>query len=171
MKDSRTSGAVILILIGIIIFLLLGKYTDTEKQVTYKTEELKEHLISYSEAQVLKKEFIDTRYKIINDSLFKDSKRKDTREFWFSMKTMEEYLAYVKQEAKNKGYKDLGLRIYFAAYPKDFEDSRGDPRFSTVYLWPTRDETHPQQAGFFSMTSLARDVDDIEGLNFSHGGP
>lgn len=172
MKDSRTSGAVILILLGIIVFFLFDKCTGTEKQVTSETEELKEHLISYKEAQVLKNEYIDVRYAIINDSLFKDSKRKDTREFWFSMETMEQYLAYVKQEAKDKGYTDLGLRIYFAAYPKDFKDPRGDPGFSTVYIWPTIGENHPLQAGFTSMPPpLPRDADNMHGLNFGHGGP
>ncbi len=172
MKDNRTSGAIILILLGIIIFFLFDKCTDTEKQVTSETEELKEHLISYKEAQVLEKEFIDTRYKIINDSLFKDSKRKDTREFWFSMEVMEQYIAYVKQEAKNKGYRDLGLRIYFAAYPKNFKDPRGDPGFSTVFIVPTLEENYPLQAGFAPMPlPRPRDAKNISGLNFGHGGP
>lgn len=172
MKDSRTSGAIILILLGIIVFFLFDKCTGTDKQVTSETEELKEHLISYKEAQVLKNEYIDTRYAIINDSLFKNSKRKDTREFWFSMETMEQYLAYVKQEAKDKGYTDLGLRIYFAAYPKGFKDPRGDPGFSTIYIWPTIEENHPLQAGFTSMPpSLPIIADSIHGLNYGQGGP
>ncbi|MFK5973046.1 MAG: hypothetical protein QM485_07170 [Flavobacteriaceae bacterium] len=173
MKDSRTSGVVILILLGIIVFFVLDKCTGTQKELTSAKEKIKEHLISYTEAQVLKNQYIETRYAIINDSLFKGSERKDTREFWFSMETMELYLAYVKQEAKEKGYTDLGLRIYFAAYPKDFNDPRGDPGFSTVYIWPTIEENHPLQAGFISMPapSPPRDADDIHGLNFGHGGP
>ena len=171
MKDSRTSGAVILILLGIIVFFLFDKCTGTEKQLTGETEELKEHLISYKEAQVLENEYIDVRYAIINDSLFKDSKRKDTREFWFSMETMEQYLAYVKREAKDKGYTDLGLRIYFAAYPKDFKDPRGDPGFSTVFIVPTTEERRTAQAGFFPMPPPPPiNVQDIDGLNYAHGG-
>lgn len=172
MKNSRSIIVLLLISLAANIFFFYDKCEGTEQVML--TEGLKEHLISYQEAQNLENEYVRGRYRIINDSLFKDSQRKDTRYFWFSMKTMQEYLDYVKGEAKTKGYTDLGLRIYFAAYPKNFSDSRGDPGFSTVFIQPTKEELgqRAQQANFFPLPPPPPvPVDDIDGLNYGGGGP
>lgn len=60
----------------------------------------------------------------------------DTREFWYSVKELEEYLKYVKEKSAEQGVKNPGIRIYFGAYPK----SQQKKSFSTVFLAPTKEE-------------------------------
>ena len=43
----------------------------------------------------------------------------DAREFHWSVAELEEYLAYVKQESKEQGITDPGIRIYLGAYSKE----------------------------------------------------
>lgn len=46
----------------------------------------------------------------------------DTREFWYSIEELQEYLDYVKQKSKEQGVNNPGIRIYLGAYPKTEEN-------------------------------------------------
>lgn len=59
----------------------------------------------------------------------------DSREFWYSIEELQEYLDYVKEKSKEQGVKQPGIRIYFGAYPK----SQQKRSFSTVFLAPTKE--------------------------------
>lgn len=59
----------------------------------------------------------------------------DSREFWYSIEELQEYLDYVKEKSKEQGVKHPGIRIYFGAYPK----SQQKRSFSTVFLAPTKE--------------------------------
>ena len=55
----------------------------------------------------------------------------DTREFFYTVAELEEYLAYVKAQSKKQGYLAAGIRIYFAAYNNTLSNK------ATVFLAPT----------------------------------
>jgi len=55
----------------------------------------------------------------------------DTREFFYTVAELEEYLAYVKAESIKQGYLAAGVRIYFAAYDNAVTNK------ATVFLAPT----------------------------------
>lgn len=59
----------------------------------------------------------------------------DTRINHYSIETLENYLAYVKQLSKEKGIKLTGISFVSAAYPKNFE--QGTPNYQTFVFMPT----------------------------------
>lgn len=121
--------------------------------------------ISPEEANVLEEEYKDGRYKIINDSL----KIEDTRDFWFSIDTLKKYIEYVEVESKRMGKKNLGIRVYFAAYPK--ESQIGDPGLATVFFVPTsREDASGVQKGFFPIQPPNQNNDSLNALNYAGGG-
>jgi len=121
--------------------------------------------ITPEEANVLEEEFKETRARILNDTLG----FVDTRDFWFSIETLKEYIAYVEQEGERLGKQNLGIRIYFAAYPQ--ESNYPDPGFSTVFLAPTgQDVGSGLENGFFPIEHHDETLDGVNPLNFVHGG-
>jgi len=87
----------------------------------------------------------------------------DTREFWYSVEELQEYLNYVKEKSTEQGVKNPGIRIYFGAYPK----SSIKKSYSTVFLAPTKERSAPAE----DETSVnAVNNYDIEPLNESSGG-
>lgn len=67
----------------------------------------------------------------------------DTREFWWSLEELEEYLAYVKKESKKQGIHDPGIRVYLGAHSK--KQCKKDKGYSTLFLSPTGSE--PRASG------------------------
>lgn len=121
--------------------------------------------ISVEEANVLEEEFVQTRGRIINEALGYT----DTRDFWFSLDTLKQYIAYVEQEGKKRGKQNLGMRIYFAAYPS--EGNYPEPGYATVFLVPTSEpEVSQLQKGFFPIHPGHQNLDSINALNYGHGG-
>lgn len=134
--------------------------TDPEKAID-------DQLISISQADSLSNEYVKTRYNLISESLGYD----DDRTFWFSMATLENYIAYVKKESAKNGYKNLGLRIYNAAYPEKSDTTWPKPGYSTVVVVPTFDEEYPERSGFVPMPPPPpTDAANIKRLNYAHGG-
>ncbi|GAA3629997.1 hypothetical protein [Flavivirga jejuensis] len=125
-----------------------------------------EKSIDYKHAILLEAEFIRTREKIINEYL----NIEDTREYWFELEKLKEYIAYVEQEAKTLGYQNLGIRIYKGAYPND--PKYPDPGLSTVFLVPTGNKT-TSKASFspISTTLVINDnIAEIPAYNYGHAG-
>lgn len=59
----------------------------------------------------------------------------DTREFWYSLDELQEYLDYVREKSKEQGVKNPGIRIYLSAYPKTAKKKS----YSTLFLAPTKE--------------------------------
>ena len=87
--------------------------------------------ISVDEAKELQKVWCDTRTPEIDKCLGFE----DTRDFWWSVEDLMEYLKYVKKQSRKMGVKDPGIRIYFGAYPET--KCKMKKGFSTVFLAPT----------------------------------
>ena len=124
-----------------------------------------EKTISVKEARVLQNNYISTRGAILKDTFGYE----DSREFWYSLEELEEYLAYVKQEAKAQGYEDLGIRIYLAAYEPTKDKEFG---LSTIFLTPTGKKI-VQKGNFFSFLepdSHDENIYSISPLNDNQSG-
>lgn len=88
--------------------------------------------ITVKDARALQEYWKETRGKEIE----RGQKNRDTREFWYSIAELEEYIEYVKEKSTEQGITNPGLRIYLGAYP-----DRGEKKsLSTIFLSPTTDE-------------------------------
>lgn len=115
-----------------------------------------EKCISVEEARGLQKAWVNSRGKEIE----RGQGYKDTREFYFSLEELQEFLNYVKEESKNQGVVNPGVRIYFAAYPSG--KFNRDKSYSTVFLAPTHEVTN-------SPTSIENNY-NIDPYNSTSGG-
>lgn len=121
--------------------------------------------ISPREANVLEEEYKSTRYRIINEALDIE----DTRDFWFSLDSLKQYIKYVEQQSADMGKKNLGLRVYFAAYPEN--SNIGDPGFSTVFFVPTfREDASDLQKGLLPIQPPNQNNDSLNAFNYGGGG-
>ncbi|WP_378187282.1 hypothetical protein ACE939_02900 [Aquimarina sp. W85] len=87
--------------------------------------------ITVDEAKELERNWCGTRGKDIERCM----KFQDTREFYYTVEELEEYLAYVKEKSLEQGIKDPGIRIYFGAYPQ--QKCKHKHGYSTIFLAPT----------------------------------
>ena len=94
----------------------------------------------------------------------------DVRDVTFDLETLKQYIAYVEKEAKSKGLKGLGLRVYLGAYPKG-DTSVKDPGFTTVFFMPTHQPAAETTKGnnFFYWFG-DEIIDGVDGLNLGSGG-
>lgn len=95
---------------------------------------LSQHLISATQAKVLSDEYTQKNYKMVNVG----KSLPETTEVYYDIEVLEEYLNYVKAEAKKNKIKNIGIAIAFGQYPnnKNF-DSRLKQEYQgkqTVYL-------------------------------------
>jgi len=135
-----------------------------EKEETSQERKLSQ-TISVEEANELEEYYKRTRSTILNDTLGFE----DTREFWFSLETLKDYIAFVEREAAKTGKTNLGMRIYLGAYPED--SSYPDAKYTTVFLVPTAPASqNPLKKGFFPIQEENENLNNIPPLNFGHGG-
>lgn len=115
--------------------------------------------LSVAEARKLQDDWKESRGKEIE----RGQGYEDTREFWYSLEELQEYLDYVKEKSKEQGIEKPGIRIYLGAYPK----SENGKSLSTVFLAPTKENKSIEK-------TEEEDSDEnnyeIEPMNFSHGG-
>jgi hypothetical protein len=128
-----------------------------------------EGTLSRKEANLLEETYIKARWNNINAA----EGYTDTREFVFELDRLKQYIAYVENEALKKGYSDLGIRIYLAAYPEGF--NQNDRTLTTVFLAPTakngpNTESNNTIKRQQKNTNDDDNIDSIDALNFSHGG-
>ncbi len=87
--------------------------------------------ISVEEARKEQDEWVRTRGKEIQ----RGQGYEDTREFWYSLDELQEYLDYVREKSKGQGVEKPGIRFYLGAYPKT-KEKKG---YATVFLAPTKE--------------------------------
>lgn len=142
----------------------------------------KEKLITQEQENILDEVYTKFNYSYINEK--RDPKLPDSREYWYSLETLESYIAFVKREAKAKGYENVGIKIKMGQYP---EQGGFDPRvpakyngYQTIYFKPTGTEATPNKAQVKkdnkSETSSqdflkGEDLDGIPGMDVSNLRP
>lgn len=117
--------------------------------------------ISVQEAKDLQNKWVNTRAGEIE----KAQGYKDTREFWYSLEELQEFLDYVKMESDKQGVKKPGVRIYFGAYPNTNENKS----YATVFLAPTKEKSGLSEAELDASASHENNY-DIDPLNIIQGG-
>ena len=113
--------------------------------------------IPIEEAQKLQEIWKSSRGKEIERA----QKYVDTREFWYSLEELQEYLNYVKEKSAEAGVSNPGIRIYFGAYP----GTSSKKSYSTVFLAPTKPGESLESPDDTQENNYL-----IEPLNHSQGG-
>lgn len=115
--------------------------------------------ISIEEAREEQDEWVRTRGKDIKEC----EGFEDTREFWYSLDELQEYLDYVREKSKEQGVKKPGIRFYLGAYPT----TKYKKGYATMFLAPTKEATG-------ETADDAKDSEPnnygIEPMNITHGG-
>jgi len=96
------------------------------------TNPLPKGLIDKETAQAMELLYVENQYAVINR--YNEShgdKEPDSRETLFSLDEIENYVAYVKENAQALGLTDLGIRVYQGAKEVDGK------KFTTVFFVPT----------------------------------
>ena len=89
----------------------------------------------------------------------------DTREFWYSVEELQQYLNYVKEKSAEQKVKNPGIRIYFGAYPK----SSIKKSYATIFLAPTMERTGPFEGEDENLVKADNNY-NIDPYNESSGG-
>ncbi|TWI00638.1 hypothetical protein IQ05_01295 [Flavobacterium tiangeerense] len=89
-------------------------------------------LITKEFAKLLNENYNKTRYPLIKEAI----KKEDANAIWFSIVELENYIAYIKAEAKRQKGEIDGIRFHFGAYPEDkaYAEKAG---LTTIFLAPT----------------------------------
>ncbi|MBP9793027.1 MAG: hypothetical protein KBC56_03425 [Flavobacterium sp.] len=113
-------------------------------------------LISQEKAKEL-----NSNFSICNEAL---SKEEDANALWYSLETLENYIAYVKNEGITKGYDIEGIRFYFGKYSENEPD--GKAGYTTLFLTPTgKLKTEESESNVSS-----KDIIAIQPMNFGGMG-
>ena len=124
-------------------------------------------LISPTEAKELNQKFIKTRSKDLNRIVKKESgnpKKEDAISSWFSLEELENYIAYVKEEATKKKITVNGLRVYFGAYSNN-DKKQYKKDLSTMFFVPTETKQESLQKSSSFTVESSSDIQDIDALN------
>ena len=156
---SNLSKSIVVLLLLIICFLLwiILKGEDTSPPA--------EQTVTFEKAKILENTYKETRTPILTKGLGFE----DTREFWFSLNTLEQYLKYVRAEGEKLDKSNLGIRVYLGTYPR--EGDYPQPGYSTVFFVPTAQQNSSKMIqGFAPIILENENIKSIDALNFGHGG-
>ena len=157
MNRKTPLGLLIILLLVAILYYFVGCEPDVEAP---------QQSISIQEADRLEELYKETRSGVLEQALGFE----DTRDFWFSLDELKQYLAFVEQEAKKQGKNNLGIRVYLGAYPR--QGNNPNPGYATVFFVPTEQvEALPNGAnGFIATQPVNQNIKEIPALNYGSGG-
>lgn len=157
-----------LLVLGIIVGVAAMYFYSNRDQMEIKADhtEIKiPGLITPDQARVLDKAF-NLKHRIINDSLFKESKDGgDNRSSWWKLETIENYLAHAKTQAKDNQKVMDGLRVYLGSYPSE----GGQTGLTTMFFIPTG-YSSTSEGSMIPFQDKSADLTDSDGLNLGQNG-
>ena len=146
------SNLIITTLVFLMLFAVNSCKEKTDSGNAENTALLNAHLITAEQGKILATEYDNNNYKIINEQ----RKTPDTKQIYYDIDVLEEYIQYVKAEAKSKGIPNVGITVAFGQYPVNGDF---DKRLNKAYLG--------QQTVFLKGNSVARTLNDpgLDGIN------
>lgn len=128
-------------------------------------------LITHQDAQVLFDEYTKTNNKILTESR---NGQPDSRWYSFTIEEMEGYIQYVKEQAKEKNIKNVGIKIYMGKYPANHPTNKmAKPEYAgyqTIFLMPTtKKENTDTRRG--DATDEFEKIESIQPMNMTNLSP
>jgi len=128
-------------------------------------------LITHQDAQVLFDEYTKTNNKILTEAR---NGQPDSRWYSFTIEEMEGYIQYVKEQAKEKNIKNVGIKIYMGKYSANHPANKmAKPEFAgyqTIFLMPTtkKEATDARRGG---STDEYEKIESIQPMNMTNLSP
>lgn len=151
-----------------VTFIACQKDEEPVTQETTIEVQKPEQAISMKKAKTLQQEYITTRANLLNNLLQAKGtiQGEDVRDVWYDLEVIEQYIAYVKAEAKKKGYENLGLRVHLGAYPN--QEGYQDPGNTTFFFVPTyKNSSASKNLALRNSENIT--AEGIDALNYGHG--
>lgn len=144
------------------IVLLFGTISCSEHQSEERIKPTQ--LISAEMASDLEKNYKKYRSTLI-DSTYN---MEDANAIWYSIDELENYIAYVRTQTKEKGVTMDGIRFYMGVYPSSNKEKAG---MTTIFMVPTQAANDINTGGMnYSFQGDSRDITGIEYLNYGTSG-
>tara|TARA_R110002049_G_scaffold177892_8_gene345107 strand:+ start:3696 stop:4208 length:513 start_codon:yes stop_codon:yes gene_type:complete len=125
------------IILGFIIGAVLTYYfCPRQIDMETQTEIVKpKGVISVEKAKVLNKNWTDFRKAAVDSAAKKQGRNQDDRWVSWSLKDINDYLAYAQAESDTLGYDMTGIRVYLGVYGKNAGQTKKD--LTTMFIVPT----------------------------------
>lgn len=156
----------VLLLLGFILGALAMYFyccVEIQKNVIEKPT----GLITPAQAKVLDANWTATRKRAVDSA----AGRPDNRSAWWSLKDIQNYLAYAKNQAVSLSYEMDGVRVYLGVYPSNALDGKAD--YTTMFMVPTGKKLHAEtNFNLLNLLSFApgSDIPGADGFNESTPG-
>ncbi|WMI64952.1 hypothetical protein RBH94_12890 [Aestuariibaculum sp. YM273] len=138
---------------GLLTFFLTPKPVKEAVPVVIKPK----GVITQAEAMMLNDNWTKYRKKVVDSAAkAQGADKDDTRSVEWSLKEIEDYLAWAKKEADTFNYKMTGIRVYLGVYGKNAGQAKKD--LTTMFIAPIGKVNKAQAS------SLNLRVDDDEDL-------
>lgn len=169
-------GLLCALLVSLLFQMCIPKSEPEAIKYSYKDK-----IITKEQEKILEDTYTKFNYSLINEK--RDPKLPDSREYWYSLETLESYIEFVKSEAKAKGYENMGIKIKMGQYPKEGKfDDRVPAKYNgyqTIYFVPTGQikvgTVQIQSSGTGSTGTEAmptdKEVEEIPGMDMGHLNP
>ncbi|WP_428742624.1 hypothetical protein [Tenacibaculum sp.] len=128
----KTANFFLATMVAIVSFMSCSqdKTEDALAEKTVKTAK-PQNLLMYKEMVAMLEHYDETRKSVLEKALGYE----DTRINFYTIETLETYLAYMKKVSEEKGIKLTGINIVSASYPETMQ--RGTPNYQTIMFMPT----------------------------------
>jgi len=125
-------------------------------------------VITQAQAKVLNDNWTLHRKAAVDSAAQKQGRSQDDRSTWWSLKDIEDYLAYAKNESDSLGYDMDGIRVYLGVYGKNAGQTKKD--LTTMFIVPTGKKSHSQAGStIFNFQTGGGDL-PVPPLNEGTGG-
>ncbi|WP_299622590.1 hypothetical protein [uncultured Tenacibaculum sp.] len=120
------------VLVSVVTFVACQKDEEAMNQnLEVSKVERPYNALMYKEMIDMLEHYDKTRKPVLEDALGYE----DTRINFYSIETLENYIAYVKQLSKEKGIELTGINFVSGSYPEN--TSHGKPGYQNIMLMPT----------------------------------
>ncbi|PPK94820.1 hypothetical protein LY01_01573 [Nonlabens xylanidelens] len=124
--------------------------------------------ISNKEANRLEENYKKLLYNGSRDSLIDANGEvyKDTREVWFDIEELKNYIAYIEQHGKDNNYDQLGIRVYLGTK----EPIKDGKAVTTLFFYGTGHANGLTSQRSTTQSALDTNIPGIDGLNKGTSG-
>lgn len=125
-------------------------------------------VITPDQAKILNNNWTEYRKAAVDSAAARQGREIDNRSTWWSIKNIENYIAYSKQQTDSLGYGLTGLRVYLGVYGKNAGQTKRD--LTTMFIVPTVKKVKDKASMNPFNFQEEGDCPECPPLNEGHGG-